>query len=548
VPQANATWGHKDSNANYSTLFDGSNFNDCASGFFIDTNIPDDTFDNIMAIAAVPVVAGTQPTINVDDIDDDDIPDLVDTPVYSHVDEYTSSNEVNDNEIVHHDDEDIHNNDVHQEHKEADANIVEIDYASNMRVQSSPIPADDRNPRFNRLLDQPLVLDAGSKPTVFRLMPTFTHYASCRLTLTLRHTEQEITGSQLEVHGVGHVGGLKRCLHVPESSHNLLSMSHYLKYYPKSLFICTNRSAYLLQTPNVVRTDVDLFEMVMMSRIVARFYFKCGLYVSHHNDFLYQRESDVPDTPYSYQDIAAVQEEDGPIINMMQSEGHVEEHTADMTLRDVLDAIASLDMSKKPTRFMDVHEDIKDLCMTADGSIEVLLKRGDSRILIDPTHTLYAKLKAIIDSGASICMFNQHRYFKDMVEDNSTIRTAGKAIKAHGRGTVGYLQNCLYVPELQRNLISVSHVCQEMQGFFAFFSDRCIFVQPSTGQILCDYPLSDGLYSTLDLAWLGINLLDIDVPVSMTPQRAHDISTYIAGVIEDAYHVQEELLQNEQRS
>ena len=87
-----------------------------------------------------------------------------------------------------------------------------------------------------------------------------------------------------------------------------------------------------------------------------------------------------------------------------------------------------------------------------------------------------------------------------------------------------------------------------MQGFFAFFSDRCIFVQPSTGQILCDYPLSDGLYSTLDLAWLGINLLDIDVPVSMTPQRAHDISTYIAGVIEDAYHVQEELLQDEQRS
>ena len=254
MPQANATWGHKDSNANYSTLFDGSNFNDCASGFVVDTNIPDDTIDNIMTIAT--------------------------------------------------------------------------------------ILADDRNPRFNRLLNQPLVLDAGSKPTVFRLMPTFTHYASCRLTLTLRLTEQEITGSQLEVHGVGHVGGLKRCLHVPESSHNLLSMSHYLKYYPKSLFICTNRIAYLLQTPNVVRTDVDLFEIVMMSRIVARFYFKCGLHVSQHNYVLYQRESDVPDTPYSYQDIAAVQEEDGPIINMMQSEGHVEEHTVDMTLRDVLDAIA----------------------------------------------------------------------------------------------------------------------------------------------------------------------------------------------------------------
>ena len=109
--------------------------------------------------------------------------------------------------------------------------MVEIDYASNMRVQLYPIPADDKIPRFNRLLDQPLVLDAGSKPTVFRLMPIFTHYASCQLTLKLRHTEQEITGSQLELHGVGHVGSLKRCLHVPESYHNLLSMSHYLKYY-----------------------------------------------------------------------------------------------------------------------------------------------------------------------------------------------------------------------------------------------------------------------------------------------------------------------------
>ena len=40
VPQASATWGHKESKANYSTLIDGSNFNDCASGFFVDTNIP----------------------------------------------------------------------------------------------------------------------------------------------------------------------------------------------------------------------------------------------------------------------------------------------------------------------------------------------------------------------------------------------------------------------------------------------------------------------------------------------------------------------------
>ena len=145
---------------------------------------------------------------------------------------------------------------------------------------------------------------------------------------------------------------------------------------------------------------------------------------------------------------------------MMQSEDMGDTNPYNTTFRDVLADIVSLDVTKRPTRFMDIHEDIQNMCMNADGSIEIILRRGDSKILIDPTNTLYAKLKAIIDSGASVCMFNQRRYFKDMVEDDSTIRTAGNSIKSHGKGTVGYLQNCLYVPELQRNLISVSHVCR----------------------------------------------------------------------------------------
>ena len=204
---------------------------------------------------------------------------------------------------------------------DADANIVEMDYASQIQVQALQIPADNNNPQFNRLLQQPLVLDSGSKPTVFRLMSTFTQYAPCSLTLTLRHTDQEMMCSQLEVHGVGHVGGLKRCLHVPESYHNLLSMSHYLSYYPKSLFICTTMCAYLLQTPYIVNTDYDLLHVVLMFCIVARFYTQFGLYVSHDNDFLYQRESDVPDIPHPFTDIVGAREYDnGPIINMLQSE------------------------------------------------------------------------------------------------------------------------------------------------------------------------------------------------------------------------------------
>jgi hypothetical protein len=71
-----------------------------------------------------------------------------------------------------------------------------------------------------------------------------------------------------------------------------------------------------------------------------------------------------------------------------------------------------------------------------------------------------------------------------------------------------------------------------------------VFVQHTTGQILCKYPLSDGLYSTMDLSWLGINLLDNDLPTGITQQRAIDIYTYVA--VEEAYHVQEEVMHDDQ--
>ena len=75
-----------------------------------------------------------------------------------------------------------------------DANIVEMDYASQLQVQACPIPAGNNIPQLNRLFNHPLVLDSGSKPTVFRLMTAFTQYSPCSLTLTLRHTDLFATG------------------------------------------------------------------------------------------------------------------------------------------------------------------------------------------------------------------------------------------------------------------------------------------------------------------------------------------------------------------
>jgi hypothetical protein len=95
----------------------------------------------------------------------------------------------------------------------------------------------------------------------------------------------------------------------------------------------------------------------------------------------------------------------------------------------------------------------------ADGSIEITLKQGDSSILIAQEHDLYAVLRANIDTGASISILNQRHWFRDFENIRQPIRTEGKSIMSLGRGTVEKLHGCLYVPDLQKNLITVSHVC-----------------------------------------------------------------------------------------
>ena len=89
------------------------------------------------------------------------------------------------------------------------------------------------------------------------------------------------------------------------------------------------------------------------------------------------------------------------------------------------------------------------------GEIIITLKHGDSKVLITPDHSLYARLKAIIDSGASVCIFN-------FTEHPMKIRTAGTPIMAEGYGTVGKLQNCLLVKaRTYKRTLYPYHMCAE---------------------------------------------------------------------------------------
>jgi hypothetical protein len=50
--------------------------------------------------------------------------------------------------------------------------------------------------------------------------------------------------------------------------------------------------------------------------------------------------------------------------------------------------------------------------------------------------------------------------FRDYHEYHVHIQIDGGTISSTGRDTVGHLQNCLHVPDLNMNLLSTHHVTQ----------------------------------------------------------------------------------------
>jgi hypothetical protein len=123
----------------------------------------------------------------------------------------------------------------------------------------------------------------------------------------------------------------------------------------------------------------------------------------------------------------------------------------------------------------------------------------------------------------------QPKYFQDFVEHSITICTTRNPIVSEGYGTVGKLQICLLVTALQKNLISVSHVCRDLNAFFVTDTERCACFEKSTNKILHECIMANRMYSTYDLEWLGINILDAASDLAVTQRRSKMIHAYLAG-------------------
>ena len=74
--------------------------------------------------------------------------------------------------------------------------------------------------------------------------------------------------------------------------------------------------------------------------------------------------------------------------------------------------------------------------------------------------------EAAHDSGASSCLIGFKEVYQNYKEQQIPIRTAGNTIYAVGIGSVGLLQNVIHVPGIQKQLLSISKICNQLQYYY----------------------------------------------------------------------------------
>jgi hypothetical protein len=94
----------------------------------------------------------------------------------------------------------------------------------------------------------------------------------------------------------------------------------------------------------------------------------------------------------------------------------------------------------------------------------------------------------------------------------------------------------------------VSHVCRDLNAFFVMDNERCTCFEKDTNKILHECNMADGLYSTYDLEWLGINILDEAPDLTVTQERSKLLHAYLAGTATEAMEHQMALVQDSRQA
>ena len=125
------------------------------------------------------------------------------------------------------------------------------------------------------------------------------------------------------------------------------------------------------------------------------------------------------------------------------------------------------------------------MSLTNNLRIEVNLLESDQKdILVAPAIDEDAQKEAAHDSEASSTLISFRDVYHDYKEQVIPIRAAGNTIYAAGIGSVGILQNVIHVPNIQKQLLSISQICNQLHYYYLINGTKLEVIKNSNNKVV----------------------------------------------------------------
>ena len=98
---------------------------------------------------------------------------------------------------------------------------------------------------------------------------------------------------------------------------------------------------------------------------------------------------------------------------------------------------------------------------------------------------------------------------------------------------------------MQKQLLSISQICNQLNYVYLINGTKLEVINNANKEVVHTCHRNNGLYTTRNLFWHGIDLSRASNSPNLNPKRATQIFNYIAGVSKDALIVQTELIQSD---
>ena len=166
--------------------------------------------------------------------------------------------------------------------------MIHLPTALETQIQATVVNRRHLNNCFRIEDNHYIKLDGGSDISVFKNVQAFS---------VLRHDRQSIAlgltvgdNRILEMHGLGHVGPLRKCIRAPNQEMTILSQTHYQRWFPNTMFVQYCNKAYSIKVDSpAANLIMMLHELGHSGRKVASFVCYQGSYIRQGYQFIYDR-------------------------------------------------------------------------------------------------------------------------------------------------------------------------------------------------------------------------------------------------------------------